>query len=71
MHYSIPGMAPDTDTGEAEAVVAEIYVKLVRNVTARQYRGVIFFSTIEPKHTTAYDPLPVKPALLTATLLLV
>lgn len=55
-HYAVPGNVPSTKTGEAEAVIAEVYVKLVQNVTSRsrKYRGIAFFAPVEPRYHTWY-----------------
>lgn len=55
-HYAVPGNVPSTKTGEAEAVIAELYVKLVQNVTSRsrEYRGIAFFAPVEPRYHTWY-----------------
>ena len=53
-HYAVPGSVPSTKTGEAEAVIAEVYVKVLRNVTlrSREYRGIAFFAPVEPRYHT-------------------
>ena len=53
-HYAIPGTVPSTKTGESEAVLAEMYVKVVRNETCNcsQYRGIAFFAPTEPRYHT-------------------
>ena len=46
-HFDIPGNVPITRTGEAEAVVADLYVKVVQDGASRQYRGVAFFASVD------------------------
>lgn len=51
-HFALPGSVPTTSTGDAQAVVADAYVKVLHNSALKEYRGIAFFASTEPTYHT-------------------
>ena len=51
-HFALPGSVPTTSTGDAQAVLADGYVKVLQNSTIKEYRGIAFFAPTEPTYHT-------------------
>lgn len=46
-HVDLRSSIGNTQTGEAEALVKDLFVKVVQHAASRQYRGVAFFVSVD------------------------